>query len=187
LVGILIAVFLISTTISGNIFSDYKLIGVLKAHGLTPRNIITIFIIQYLLLSIVFIPLGLLGSFFIIKALFASLVKSIGMTDLDFNLLVPFVGASISMLAVTLLVSWYCGRKAGKIKPAKAIRDGAPVKEDTNQKPPGFLTKSSWSLPALLGIHFLFTNRRRSWILQDYCSRFLYLYFLPIYSIHLAD
>jgi putative ABC transport system permease protein len=184
IVGILIAVFLISTTISSNIFSDYKLIGVLKAQGLTPKNVIFIFILQYLILSVVFIPLGLLGSFFIIKALLASLVKSIGITDLDFNLLLPFISASIIVLSVTLLVSWYCGRKAGKIKPAKAIRDGGPEKKEANKKPPYFPAKLSWSLPALLGLHFLLVNRRRTWISF---AGLLFAVFILVFSMNISN
>jgi len=183
-VGILIAVFLINATISANIFSDYKLIGVLKAQGLTPGNIILIFIFQYLLLSLIFIPLGLLGSFFIIKALFASLIRSIGITDLDFNLLMPFISASLTILSATMLVSWYCGRKAGKIRPAKAIRDGGPEKKEINKKPMHLLAKSSWSLPALLGIHFLLVDRRRTWV------SFLALLFavcIVVFSVNISN
>jgi len=184
IVGILIALFLISSTISSNIFSDYKLIGVLKAQGLTPGNVIFIFILQYLVLSIVFIPIGLSGSYFIIKALFASLVKSIGITDLDFNLLVPFISASLIVLSVTLLVSRYCGNKAGKIKPAKAIRDGSPEKKEVNKKPPGLPVKSSWSLPALLGIHFLLVNRRRTLISF---AGLLFAVFILVFSVNISN
>ncbi|MBS1597690.1 MAG: FtsX-like permease family protein [Bacteroidetes bacterium] len=183
-VGILVAMFLISTTISSNISSDYKLIGVMKAQGFTPANVIFIFVLQYFLLSLIFIPIGLLGSFLVIKVLFASLIKSIGITDLDFNLFAPFISASIVVLSVALFVSWYCGRKAAKIKPAKAIRDGGAEKKEVNKKPPYFPAKLSWPLPALLGIHFLLINRRRTWISF---AGLLFAVFILVFSMNISN
>src|SRR5690606_31015550 len=62
-VSLLVALFIISSTISSEILSNYRTFGILKSLGYTPGTVVSLFQVQFLVLSLVAIPLGIFGSY----------------------------------------------------------------------------------------------------------------------------
>ncbi|MCK5367745.1 MAG: ABC transporter permease, partial [Cyclobacteriaceae bacterium] len=112
--AILAALFILFTTLSGAIASDYQLIGIYKAQGFTPGNVITSYLIQYLLLTMLSLPFGILGSYFATNAVMSSLIKSIGLVNLNFSFFYPFTITIGMFLGLVALLTYLGSRVAGK-------------------------------------------------------------------------
>jgi putative ABC transport system permease protein len=124
LVMLLIALITIGFSISDTLLASYKTIGILKALGLTSRNTVTTYALQYGLLSLIACVSGvLLGSVlsgWIVNLTISNLdtgeasTQSVGLLLLIGLLVIAFVQLFVILYA----------RRARKIKPAQAIRYG---------------------------------------------------------------
>lgn len=122
ILAIVISGYIISSIIISSVLADSQLTGVLKALGFKPIQATGIYLMQYALLMLVFIPAGLLSSFFAIKAMLGSLLKSIGLLNFNFPFFLVFVGSSLFFIILILAMIWFSSAKAGKIQPAQALR-----------------------------------------------------------------
>ena len=162
ILALIISVFLISTTISKTIYDDYKLIGILKTLGFTPRNTISIYVINYFFLALIFIPLGFGGTYFILHLITQSIMRTIGVIDLNMQLTNIFLISFIVLLAIVFITSIFAASKTAKIKPAEAIRYGAPEKHKRGGRLRGMIARSFLPLLIMLGIRFTLEDRRRT-------------------------
>ncbi len=156
-----VALFIISSTISGEIMSGYRTFGILKSLGYTPRNVVAVFQLQFLLLALVAVPVGIFGAYFATSLMIGLMLESIGTAGSQIAFLMP---AGLTFLALTGLVvitAGLAGTKAGKIKPASSIRYGAP--EETFLKGSIFSLQLAHFLPLALVIALknLAMGRRR--------------------------
>ncbi|WNS46328.1 FtsX-like permease family protein [Paenibacillus sp. MMS20-IR301] len=126
LVMMLVALYTIGFTISDAILANYKTIGIFKSLGLSSRQIISMYLIQYSFISLITIIPGLLLSRLlsgIIIEQSLSFLKTdhssikVGGTGIE-----SVVGAAILLLI--LLVVWIYASKARSIQPMQAIRYG---------------------------------------------------------------
>jgi putative ABC transport system permease protein len=163
---IFIALFIIYFTITNAVLSEYKTIGILKSQGFSKANIISVFSMQYLMISLVFIPLGIVLSKFTSQLLLKSLIRAIGMGSGNISLLLPGMITFTALNLLVLIVAWITSVKAGRVKPAEAIRYGAPEKDYSR----GFSIPSAalkrLSLPMILGIKDMLSNKRQSLFLM---------------------
>jgi putative ABC transport system permease protein len=159
--ALIISVFLINAAISKNIYDDYKLTGILKTLGFRPRNIISIYAMHYFLLAIVFIPLGFIGTYYILHLIIESLRRTVGAIGPGLYLAPVFSITFCLLLLTVLITSTAAGFKSGKIKPAEAIRYGAPGKNEHGSIFKGLIGRSSLPLLLLIGLRFTTENRRR--------------------------
>jgi putative ABC transport system permease protein len=161
LMAIIISMILVRNVVRISIFQDYKFIGVYKALGFTPGNILSTYLLHYLALSMLFIPVGLVGSFTAIKILTASIVEKLGSTGIDVPIGSLFLLTTVTILILILVTVLTTSMFAAKIKPSIAIRTGAPQPG----KKKNISLKKVWNLnlpvEMLLGLHYLSISPKR--------------------------
>lgn len=125
-VMMLVALFTISFTISDAILANYKTIGIFKSMGLTSRQIIGTYVVQYSLLSVLSIIPGLL-----ISRLLSGIIieQSLSFLKTDHSSIRVqgtwsdwIVGAA--MLLLILVCVWLYASRTRFIQPMQAIRYG---------------------------------------------------------------
>ena len=126
LVMMLIALYTIGFTISDAILANYKTIGVLKSLGLTSRNTISTYVIQYAFLSLLAIIPGLALSTMLSKIIINLSVSSLKTDNAD----IAIQGLNAAILAglllfglVVMFVVLYA-RNTRSVQPVQAIRYG---------------------------------------------------------------
>jgi len=182
--ALLIALFMVHTSIKKSVYDDYKLIGIYKALGFTPTNIMATYLFQYAILSIVFIPPGLMGASFIIKSLLQSIGQKLGAFEAtDSFQQTVFI---FSFLVITLMIcftAFFASFKAVKIVPVEAIRTGTPVKRFSKFLFPRSFETSKFPLPILMGMRFLSANTKRFF---SQCIIVTLTVFIIIFSINVS-
>jgi putative ABC transport system permease protein len=184
IMALVIAIYMVRIAITSAIYDDYKLIGIYKSIGFKPINIKVLYLLQYTLLSLICIPLGLTGTFFIIRALIESVSQRLGTFEKvdSFNVtlyLIPLVIVGGLVLLFTFLKSL----KVAKINPATAIRTGAPPKKKFGFLLPNNIAKTTLPLPVAMGLRLLSANFLKS------CSQALIMMisiFIMIFSINIS-
>ncbi|MGE5107163.1 MAG: ABC transporter permease [Sphingobacteriales bacterium] len=163
IMALLIALFMVRSSIIRAVYDDYKLTGVYEALGFTPKNIVSLYVIQYLLLSIIFIPVGLAVSWFIIKLFLGSISQKLGAFETGNSVQQSIYLISLFVIAVLVVITAFAGSfKAAKINPVEAIRTGAPVRRFSKLLMPKAISKSLWPLPVIMALRFLSANPKRS-------------------------
>lgn len=185
IMALVISLLIINTTIQSHIYSDYKQIGILKSLGFTPKNIISVYVSQFALLLLAVIPLGIMAAYFVTDTLIDSVVSSIGISSISYDLGLPFIisGVIVSLLVLTL--AFISAGKTGRIKPVDAIRNGVLSVQKQKTKS---TSKSSLfrNLPLLLAlsIQFLKHKKRSSLLLGFMLASLL---FIIVFSINISS
>ena len=89
--GIIITLIITSSVVNSAIKTDFKMIGILKAQGFTNRNIVSIYVLQFLLITSIAVPFGLIGGYFMTQMVFKSLIAAIGAINFEVSLLLPSI------------------------------------------------------------------------------------------------
>jgi len=166
ILGILITIIITITVVNSAIRSDYKMIGMLKSQGFTNLNVNVVYIIQFLLITFVAIPFGILGAHFMVKVIFKNLITAIGAVNFEVSWLMPAVLTFITFVIGILLVTYFTARKAATISPVTAIRyGGPPPKSFKPSKSRFFALRPNSYLPIFLGWRFLLSNKKRAFTL----------------------
>ncbi|AJS57260.1 ABC transporter permease [Paenibacillus sp. IHBB 10380] len=125
-VMMLVALFTIGFTISDDILSKYKTIGVIKALGLSSRRMIGVYLTQYALIAILSIIPGLIASQWISSVIVESALSSLktGTTEasLEGNLITFAIGIFVFILVILSVLVY--SNKARLVQPMQAIRYG---------------------------------------------------------------
>ncbi|HWQ43211.1 MAG TPA: ABC transporter permease [Desulfosporosinus sp.] len=107
-----------------SVLRDIRFYGLLKTVGTTGRQLRTIIRRQALMLSLIGIPLGLLGGFFVGKALVPTLMAQStyagSAVSVSPNPLI-FVGAAVFALLTVLISTYKPGTMAAKVSPVEAV------------------------------------------------------------------
>ncbi|MCB0847505.1 MAG: FtsX-like permease family protein, partial [Bacteroidetes bacterium] len=162
LLGIIISLFILSTTLSGSIIGDLKLIGLYKATGFTPNNIIQIYLFQYLLLGIISLPLGLLGSYGLTRVILNQILHSVGLTNLHISFVNPMGITTLIFLALIGLIAWRGSRKAARINAVSAIRSDPSTSQNAISTPAKIWSINWLKVPVIWGMVMLLSNPRRT-------------------------
>jgi putative ABC transport system permease protein len=149
-ISLIVALFIIATTISGEILSSYCTFGILKSLGFTSKNVVQVFQLQFLFISMMAVPIGIFGAYFATDAMIGLMLKSIGASGDQVDFVIPALITFIVVVMTILLVVAFVGKKAGRIKPASAIRYGAPEDTVNNRLP--FHLRLARFLPIVLVI-----------------------------------
>lgn len=160
---ILIAFLVLRFTILFTLQEDYKEIGIMKAIGIKPRGIQNIYLVKYLMLSLVGAVIGLILGFpcgeFLLKQAIVNMV--VGQTKEEFALHL------IAAAAVVLVVLLFCNRCTGKLKKFSAIdaiRNGSNGESFSNRY--GNVSKHKrLPLPVYLAFNDIRCNLKRYIIL----------------------
>ncbi|MCO1604123.1 FtsX-like permease family protein [Desulfosporosinus nitroreducens] len=107
-----------------SVLRDIRFYGLLKTVGTTGRQLRTIIRRQALMLSLIGIPLGLLGGFFVGKALVPTLMAQStyagSAVSVSPNPLI-FAGAAVFALLTVLISTYKPGKMAAKVSPVEAV------------------------------------------------------------------
>ena len=164
--GIIVTMIITSSVVNSAIKTDYKMIGMLKAQGFTNRNIITVYLIQFFLITCIAVPIGLLGGYYTTQLVFRDLIAAIGAVNFDISWLVPSIFTFVAFLIGVLLITYRTASQAGQIQPVTAIRFGGPPQRSfAGSKFSLFTLGANSILPIFLGLRMLMSNKKRAFLL----------------------
>lgn len=159
---ILVALTAIAFTIANGVVLDYKVIGTLGAQGFSPGNIRWIYTLQYLVLAALGIPAGILLSQPVVSGVMSQMLKTQGIASLDASLMAPAILTSGVMIMAVLVAAYTSSGKAGKVKPAEAIRHAAPPAKSGAKRRMDITSFKGLSISLLMGLKNTVTGRRNS-------------------------
>jgi len=146
-----IALLVLNGTLSGQIFADYKQIGIMKALGFTPAGIRNTYLLKLSLLSIVAIPLGIVVAYFSILLIIGYMNSSSGLNYQPNSLFLSHIFPGFIIAGLTLLVTLLTTSKAGKISAVQAIQKGTMMGSNT-KSPVSYRRLSS---EIIMGLQFI--------------------------------
>lgn len=126
IVMMLVALFTIGYTISDDVLSNYRTIGVMKALGLPSGKMVGIYLLQYAFIAVISIIPGLLASQFVSRMIIESSLSSLKLADSQEKIgayFIPVATGSFVCMLILLCVLVYAN-KARHIQPMQAIRYG---------------------------------------------------------------
>ncbi|MGG0821686.1 FtsX-like permease family protein [Paenibacillus turicensis] len=194
IVMMLVALFTIGFTISDDILSNYKKIGVIKALGLSSKRLMGVYLVQYAWIAIIAIIPGIVVSHwlsrFIVESALSSLKTGAMGNTLQGNLIAVAVG-SVVLILVLLCVLFY-SNKARLVQPMQAIRYG--MSESDNSilakrlagKANKIISFERTPLTIVIGLRNILKNRKASILmifLATIVSAVLVLGFVLLHSI----
>jgi len=186
-----IALYTIYFTISDEIISLYKTIGILRSIGLISGKIISVFVIQYTFLAVIAVIPGLFLSYLFSDIIMDSSVSSLKTGATDTNLLSIGFSSLMGVLLILVILgsAWIFSNKARKIEPAQAIRYGMSEKKSARKASLfGRMILSFEHLPTslVIGLRGILKNIRGSSlmiIISAMTSAVLVFGFIFIFSI----
>ncbi len=155
-----IAIFVVYTSIHGAILADYRQLGILKSTGFTPQDLILTYGLQFLLIAIGFVPVGVFCSFLGLKVFSGQFLLSLGYPAGSASLICPAIATGALICIGVFLASCLIARQAGRIKAVDAIRMGEAPQKIGGAR---FVTleKSEKPLVWLMALKSLFSRKRR--------------------------
>jgi len=161
--GIIVTLIITSSVVNSAIKTDYKMIGMLKTQGFTNYNIISIYIFQFLVITIIAVPFGLFGGYFMTLLIFKPLISAIGTVNFDISLFWPSVATFFAFLIGILAITYRTSMSASQILPVTAIRNNGPPQKSFSGSKFSLFTLKPHSNPVIfLGLRFLVSNKKRS-------------------------
>jgi len=160
---ILAIVFLmLSNTISNYIKENIKTLGAIKAIGFTSKNIKISFMLQFLILSVVGITLGMGLSYVMIPFVTSLITTQVGIPySVTFNIMCLIITV-VTLLVVIAVTVLFFTRKAKKIEPITALRDGISTHNFKKNKAP--IEKSKLPINMNLAIKTMLNNIKQNTI-----------------------
>ncbi|QVK20094.1 ABC transporter permease [Mycoplasmatota bacterium] len=126
-----VSLFIISSIIYNSIITETKKIAILKSTGFSSNNIISVYLIQYSILSIIGLLIGAVGSIILSKNVFNDLNELYRLQGLPYGINYLQLFFTILFLLVIIGVTVYLvSRKVIKVKPAVALQSGAESNEN---------------------------------------------------------
>jgi putative ABC transport system permease protein len=162
--AILATILVVASSISSTVLSQFRQIGILKAVGFTKNQILAVYLGQYVVLTLIGVPLGLLLGFVLsplpLKHIAASLSAKVE-SPLHPVLIISVLSLTLTIIVLASLGSAHRGARANIVK---AIAVGA---EAPQQKPFWLVTLATrLGLPMVLvlGLNDVFARPFRSFL-----------------------
>ncbi len=164
--GIIVTMIVTASVVSSSIRTDYKMIGMLKTQGFTKRDVISVYVIQFLLITCVAVPIGLIGGYYTTRLVFKSLITAIGSVNFDIGLFIPSIWTFLAFIVGILLISYRSSIQATLIQPVTAIRNNGPPQKSYSNSSFGLAKLGVRSnVVSFLSLRFLLSNIRRAVLL----------------------
>lgn len=142
LIILAVSIMVLIFTLSQVILSEQAIIGIIKTQGFSVGQVNAVYLLQYLLLALLSIPVGLVLSRFAVQAITAGMLRSVGAAA-SAQPIWPLPAAGLIMFAVVAITSRIGSGKAGRIRPVQAITDSAQ---------PETISRRARRLPAANGL-----------------------------------
>lgn len=125
-----VSLFIISSIIYNSIITESKKIASLKSTGFSSNNIISIYLLQYSLLSTIGLLIGAVGSIILSEYVFNDLNELYKLQGLPYgvNYLQLFF-TLIFLLIIIGITVYFVSRKVSKVNPAVAVQSGVESNE----------------------------------------------------------
>lgn len=157
---ILVVILMISNNISNYIRENIKTLGALKAIGYTSKNIKRSLIIQFSLLTVIGLVIGVLSGYLFMPIITDMLVAQSGIPyKLSFNLISTIIPI-ISMPILVFLIVLLSVRKINKLDPIIALRDGIETHSFKKNHIP--LSKSKLPLNMSISLKNMYKNGKQN-------------------------
>ncbi|MEV6305521.1 ABC transporter permease [Actinoplanes sp. NPDC051861] len=124
LLGLLVAVIIVGNVVSGAVVSGFRHIGVLKAIGFTPRQVVAVYLTMVTVPALVAAALGTMLGAAAARPLLASTFQGLGFGDVGVRLWIWIVALSGVPLLV-LLAAMLPAQRAHRLSAAEAISAGS--------------------------------------------------------------
>ena len=157
---LVIVAIIIRFTISNQIVNNYKEIGIMKNIGFSNKNIIRSYVIQYIIIGIISLAVGIgLGTYYR-QILVNDLTKSMNI-DVSLGDFIPTIATSAGILMLINIFAILSSKKAIKVKPIQAIKYGMP-EDKVNRINISFKLISKFHISIILAIKHIFSNLKSS-------------------------
>lgn len=194
IVMMLVALFTIGFTISDDILSNYKTIGVIKALGLTAKRLMGVYLVQYAMIAMIAIIPGLVASQWISSVIVESALSSLktGAMEISLESILIAVAVGIVVLMLVLLCVLFYSNKARLVQPMQAIRYGMSESDNSNLtkrfagKESRRISFETAPLLIVIGLRNILKNRKASILMMFLAilvSAVLVLGFVLLHSI----
>lgn len=157
---IAIAVIVIRFSLNMYIESNLPNIGILESMGYTSSQLRMASVVEYIIISVASIAVGLFISFGISEQIAIIVSNSVGVKwEPKIDIAVSFISAA-AILAVVLFMSLFTSSKIKKITPLDSLRNGIHTHNFTKNYLP--LAKSRLGLNSSIGIKSILNQKRQS-------------------------
>lgn len=157
---IFIVILMISNNISNYIRENIKTLGALKAMGYTSKNIKRSLILQFSLLTLIGLIVGVVGGYLFMPLITDMLVAQSGIPyTLSFNLLATLIPV-ISMPILVFIIVLLSVRKINKLDPIIALRDGIETHSFKKNHIP--LSKSKLPINISISLKNMYKNSKQN-------------------------
>lgn len=158
---IIVSLFVIGFTVTNGIMTDYRIIGILKAQGFSNGNVRMVYTLQYLLMTALALPLGIVISGPVVRIIMSQMTKSLGLGQFSYSMLLPSIITCTVIIGAVFLASWVTAAKIGNIKPAESIRN-TPDIGYTHGKHISATSMGRLPVSMMIAINAAFTGKRKS-------------------------
>lgn len=175
---ILISLVILRFTIVFTLNEEYREIGIMKAIGIKVRKIRGIYMVKYLVLSIIGAVIGFLCSIPFGSMLLKQVSKNVIMETGELGILVNLI-CSVLIVAIVMLSCYFCTRQVKKISPIDAIRNGS---NGERFKRKGMLKLSTSKLPTVwfMALNDIMSGLRRFGVLIIIFTIGIILVIIPV-------
>ena len=157
---IFIVILMISNNIANYIRENIKTLGALKAMGYTSKNIKRSLILQFSLLTLIGLIVGVVGGYLFMPLITDMLVAQSGIPyTLSFNLLATLIPV-ISMPILVFIIVLLSVRKINKLDPIIALRDGIETHSFKKNHIP--LSKSKLPINISISLKNMYKNGKQN-------------------------
>ena len=175
---IFIVILMISNNIANYIRENIKTLGALKAMGYTSKNIKRSLILQFSLLTLIGLIVGVVGGYLFMPLITDMLVAQSGIPyTLSFNLLATLIPV-ISMPILVFIIVLLSVRKINKLDPIIALRDGIETHSFKKNHIP--LSKSKLPINISISLKNMYKNGKQN--IATFVT-VLFLYFLMVIAM----
>jgi len=159
--GIGLTILLLTNNLRNILLADYKELGIYKAIGVSAWQIMKAYLMQFGLLAVVGILIGLGLAQIILVNFSALLSASLGSVDTYLAMNIPAIASSLVVFVMVLLSTLWQIRKIRKVVPQIAIRVGRPTPSVSSQN--SFQTEAIHTLPTsiFLATRLILSDRKR--------------------------
>ncbi|MEM6539862.1 MAG: FtsX-like permease family protein [Bacteroidota bacterium] len=161
--GLFISLLFVKHTLSSHISSDHKRIGVLKALGFTPGNMMLLYLLQIGVLALIALLSGLVISKFVIRQMVNRIVEPMGIPNFSYDLSGPLVLSFGITLLMIFTVSFFSIKRATHIPPVAAIRNSFQKNKGPVKSTSKAFTTLGLPLSMLLGGRLLSSKKKDMW------------------------
>ena len=124
-IGLVMAVLIVGNVVSGAVAAQYHRIGVLKSLGMTPRQVVTVYLGRVGLPALVGVVIGVVAGDLLSVPLLSDSARAYGVGS-QHTPWWALIAAPVGMLALTLLAAFAPALRAGRLSATAAIAGRAP-------------------------------------------------------------